>query len=326
VTPERRRAFEHEWPELSRRLHALLGRKKIAISSRDDLVQETGVRLYSMWERVDRGRSPWPLALTILLNLLRDEARRVRLELVSAELPERSEATDVENAGIARVELGRVGAAMLELSPSQRRALLHVIANGSNGSSAGEKMARLRARRRLKAILERVGLLVGLRGWRLSETLAWLFRTREVLVGAVSCVACLLIGGGLVPLLPAEQAAAAPILVGAETSVLGASTSFDDTRWTALRPPLSGRATGNDGRPARAHGTGRGDAPVADAHTGPLGPKSPLPGSLPVPTPPRSAVIEELARTVEDLVPRTPVLPLPAPAQEIEETADAIGL
>ncbi len=76
MSPEPSRAFEAEWSVLSQRLRLLLVRKRVQPSFHDDLIQETAVRLLSMWETVDRRRPLWPLTVTIALNLLRDRWRR----------------------------------------------------------------------------------------------------------------------------------------------------------------------------------------------------------------------------------------------------------
>lgn len=150
------RRFEDEWPALAQRLSALLSGKQLSTWQRDDIVQETGLRLLRMWDQVDPERPLWPLTVTIALNLLRDEARRrARTELLGA-LPDRPGGEDVERAGIARLELQRVRKAFGQLRAAHRAVLL-VELGGAPVTDRGPnaiKMLRLRARRELHALLD----------------------------------------------------------------------------------------------------------------------------------------------------------------------------
>jgi len=123
MSPEGSRRFEKEWPALASRLDGFLARKGIRPDQREDLVQETGARLVGMWHSVDRNRPTWALTLTIALNILRDRYRRGEPEIAS-EIPEIAAHYDVESAGIARIELGRVKAALASLTAPQRAAVL----------------------------------------------------------------------------------------------------------------------------------------------------------------------------------------------------------
>src|SRR5918992_3227117 len=123
MTPTMRREFEAQWPMLATRIQRLLARKGVPSEKRDDLLQETALRLIGMWHKVDPQRIE-ALATTIVLNLMRDELRKKKSSDVVAQLPEVPEPCDVEAAGIARVELERVRVAMASLSPSHRSALL----------------------------------------------------------------------------------------------------------------------------------------------------------------------------------------------------------
>src|SRR5687768_2903440 len=126
LSPELVGAFEKQWPEISERLLKLLASKNVPACKRDDIAQETGLRLFGMWEKVDRNRPVWPLAVTIALNLLRDEARRnPQREVLSEIVPEMPALHDVEDEGLARLELQRVRTAMAQLSPSHRDVLMN---------------------------------------------------------------------------------------------------------------------------------------------------------------------------------------------------------
>ena len=155
-------SFEVEWPPVARRLHSAFRHKKIPPAMTEDLVQETGLRLFEIWDKVDPHRDLWPLALTIALNILRDhhrtEARRHRIT-VRDELIDH----DTERVALARVELAQVEEALPLLTTAQRSALLAELGvdiERSENSSA-VKMLRMRARRRLRALIDGASGLVG---------------------------------------------------------------------------------------------------------------------------------------------------------------------
>lgn len=172
MTQAARRAFEEQWPALASRLHGMLARKGLPPEKRDDVVQETGLRLYGMWKRTDPGGRLWGLTVTIALNLLRDEARRRRDREVLGGVPDMAGDYDVERAGLALVELKRVGSAMTRLSPAHRSALLSEIGYQVEDARGGAatKMLRLRARKKLHTLLDTAtasGALLALRLRRL---------------------------------------------------------------------------------------------------------------------------------------------------------------
>lgn len=175
MSPESKRAFERTWPELERRLHAFLHNKNVPLCRREDLVQETGLRLFGMWERVDPARPIWRLAVTIALNLLRDEARRNGRREVLGPVPEIATAYDVEEAGLARLELDRVRHALAELSSVHRSVLLRELGDGAELKDRGAnaiKMLRLRARRELTALLSKTECGIALVGTRIRHRVA----------------------------------------------------------------------------------------------------------------------------------------------------------
>lgn len=161
--------FEEWWAELADAVRAWLLRRRVPPHLVDDIVQETGLRLFKMWDEIDAMRSPRGLAFTIASNLLWDERNRGSSREIPGDIPEQS-CEDVERAGIARLELARVRRAMGRLNPQQRSVLLAEIGDveAPIGSPAAVKMMRMRARRRLTAILESVpaGAFVFLRSPR----------------------------------------------------------------------------------------------------------------------------------------------------------------
>ncbi|MDQ3955427.1 MAG: sigma-70 family RNA polymerase sigma factor [Actinomycetota bacterium] len=196
MTPTMRREFEAQWPALAARVERLLARKGIPFEKRDDLLQETAVRLIGMWHKVDPRRIE-ALATTIALNLLRDEIRRKKSSDIVAQVPEVAEPCDVEAAGLARVELARVRTAMASLSPRHRSVLLQEIGDaGVSGlSQNAEKMMRMRARKKLQAAMQKVSGLLIFRLRRLADSVNGVFfGGRDTLLQSLSCVGCVAIG------------------------------------------------------------------------------------------------------------------------------------
>jgi hypothetical protein len=148
--------FEEAWPELAARLGATLRRRRVSPWLADDIVQETGLRLFKMWDSVDPDLSPWGLSLTIAKNLLWDSTHRQAARELLVDPPERTTSYDVETAGIARLELKRVARALGKMSHSYRSVLLAELggADVPSPSPAATKMLRMRARKRLNVILE----------------------------------------------------------------------------------------------------------------------------------------------------------------------------
>lgn len=157
--------FDDVWPELARQLEGMLRSRGIDAPLRDDVVQDTALRLLQAWDDLDLTRPVDGLAVTIALNVMRDHFRRRCNQEVLGEIPERPSDFDVERAGMARSELHRVGRAMSQLSSDHRLVLLREISDRPNQDDRGPaaiKMLRMRARRRLRTILETAsGFVVG---------------------------------------------------------------------------------------------------------------------------------------------------------------------
>src|SRR5687768_13351291 len=121
--------FEVEWPELERWLRSVLTRRGVRAAVVDDLLQETAIRLYRMWDRIDE-RSPRALAWTIALNVAIDHHKKESRVQLTHDVPDRASDLDVEAASIARLELARVRRALMELTPPQRAVLLSDVGDG----------------------------------------------------------------------------------------------------------------------------------------------------------------------------------------------------
>ncbi len=220
MSPEAKKNFEAEWGVLSRRLRLMLARKRVPACQVDDVLQETALRLLHMWESVDRSRALWPLTATIALNLLRDRSRVGQRHDLVAQLPEVKAIHDVEIAGLARLELERVRQAMDELSLPQRAALMKEIGAHTAAcapDAAGDKMLRMRARRKLRTLVERVSGLVALRLRHVSQFAEGAVVFQDSALKAGTCVICVVLGVGATvivgPLAPAASARTTPVSI-----------------------------------------------------------------------------------------------------------------
>lgn len=162
MTSEDKKRFESQWPAVAARLDRMLARRGVRPERREDIVQETGLRLLGSWERVDASRPLWPFTVTIALNLLRDEARKGVNSEVPCEVPDRSDGSDVESLGLARLEIRRAGLALSQMDPGQRDVLLEELKPSglpAARSAAATKMLRMRARRKLSLLMQQVSAL-----------------------------------------------------------------------------------------------------------------------------------------------------------------------
>ena len=169
------RVFDDEWAELAPRLSMVLSAKGVHAQDRDDLVQETALRLYRVWDTLAADQPVWPFAVTVALNLWRDQVRSAvvrQRDVLSANLGEAAgelaASYDVERTVLARQELARVGAVMRTLEPEQRRLLLE---NDEVSATVAplrpaERMARMRVRRELARVVGRASAAIGLFLWR----------------------------------------------------------------------------------------------------------------------------------------------------------------
>lgn len=216
--------FEQQWPDLARRLDAMLAGKRVPPHKRDDIVQETGLRLFRMWDQVDPDRPLWALVVTIALNLLRDEARKRPEREVLGLVPDRPADQDVERAGLARLEWRRVQKAMDQLSPAHRSILMAELGDDAAMASRGAnatKMLRMRARRRLSALLDVAsasGVLVAFRVRRLFDFERHVIAIRSLLSSSENLVAPA--AAGLLSAVALFAASAGPLSGDAGAGVL----------------------------------------------------------------------------------------------------------
>ena len=148
-------SFEECWPELQKSLQRNLARRGVPPWRADDVIQETGLRLFRCWENVDPERSPFGLALRIANNLMWDEARKHQGREILGDVPEKAAAHDVEELTLARIELNRARTLLDRLNPNHRSVLLAEVGAEElpERNSAATKMVRMRARKRLTALM-----------------------------------------------------------------------------------------------------------------------------------------------------------------------------
>lgn len=163
--------FAGEWQQELPRLRRLLTRNGISPDDVEDVLQESAVRLFAAWGRVFDGRPLRPLITTVVLNASRDHLRRrEHAAWPVAYIPEdhARESLDLDRVVMARFEVAKTAHAMATLSPDCRRVLQEAVGDELGGEEVGRhrapasiRMARTRARRRLRTALELLGAATG---------------------------------------------------------------------------------------------------------------------------------------------------------------------
>lgn len=161
------REFGSTWMEMVERLTRVLAARGVPAQDREDLVQETALRLYRVWDTIDPEQPVWPYAVTIALNLWRDSLRASGPYLRSVDASVACEPVaglDVERTVIARQELAEVSAALRTLAPEQRRLVLETeeLSAVVRPLRASERMSRMRVRRELARVVGRASAIAAL--------------------------------------------------------------------------------------------------------------------------------------------------------------------
>ena len=149
-----RESFDEAWPALAERLRRSLTARGVPMQDRDDVVQETALRVYRSWATIDPTRPAWPFVITVAVNIWRDIIRERTGRIAQCHPSESIEITadqDVERDVLARQELANTVVAMRALAPEQRRLLLATeeFADTARPLRAAERVARMRVRRQL---------------------------------------------------------------------------------------------------------------------------------------------------------------------------------
>jgi RNA polymerase sigma factor (sigma-70 family) len=159
--------FDDVWAEMRDRLGRVLAARGVPAQDREDLLQETALRLYRVWGNLDPEQPVWPYAVTIALNLWRDTLRSAATHvrevspIVAFDNPDD---LDVERTVIARQELASVSAALRQLAPEQRRLVLETdeLTSVVRPLRAAERMSRMRVRRELARVVGRASAIAAM--------------------------------------------------------------------------------------------------------------------------------------------------------------------
>jgi DNA-directed RNA polymerase specialized sigma24 family protein len=217
--------FATEWGSMSRRISAMLARSGARPHDRDDVVQETALRLYRGWGMVDVERGVEPYAKVIAMNVWRDVCRRAStVREVPGDVPEVAVGNEVERIGMARDELRRVTAAFVRLRPSERVALRDAACAELRSEAAGvtpaaARMARMRARRSLALMLRTASVVAGVLGALRGRS--------SVLRPATTAAACTSVVMLMLALAPPGRGSQpeTPVVLTPQTSVVATTTS-----------------------------------------------------------------------------------------------------
>jgi DNA-directed RNA polymerase specialized sigma24 family protein len=149
-----RESFDEQWPALADRLRRSLTARGVPAQDRDDVVQETALRVYRSWASLDPNRPAWPFVITVAVNIWRDVIRERTGRIAQVHPTDHLEVTadqDVERDVLARQELASTVVAIRSLAPEQRRLLLATEDFGETGRPLrpAERVARMRVRRQL---------------------------------------------------------------------------------------------------------------------------------------------------------------------------------
>ncbi len=219
--------FATRWPALVPELRQALAKAGAPAADRDDLVQETAVRLLGMWDRIDWDRPVAALARRIALNVWRDQWRHRGAREIVGPVPEQHAAGDTERSALARVEVGEVARALADLPATTanvlRLAVVEAEVAPAGAASPALRMARTRARRALAVtmrIASSVAAAVAL-SWRAIGRSG---RTSTASLGVLATAALVLAGGAGWPhTRPAPLRADRPIVaIASPTRVVAA--------------------------------------------------------------------------------------------------------
>jgi DNA-directed RNA polymerase specialized sigma24 family protein len=153
--------FESVWPDVERRLRALLFRRGLDSPSADDIVQEVALRALAHHvtyaSAADLLRWAAPVACNLHVDLVRHRAR----VLDDPGATERPATVDVAREVAHRIELQRAFRGIAKLRPADREALIDAVAAEPVVPRSRQEAVRLavrrhRARNRLAVVLEQL--------------------------------------------------------------------------------------------------------------------------------------------------------------------------
>ncbi|HEX8002836.1 MAG TPA: sigma-70 family RNA polymerase sigma factor [Mycobacteriales bacterium] len=243
ITP----GFESVWPDVERRLRALLYRRGLDQPSADDVVQEVALRVLAHGVTFESAgdllRWAAPVACRLHVDLLRHRARLTDPE----EATDRPSRDDVAGEVADRLELQRALRAIARLRPADRDAIIDAVASEPAVPRDRQEAVRLavrrhRARTRLAVVLEQLA------GWVAATLAGWraLLRDRR---GHV--LAALVPAAAVLPLIlsphttppPDSVAAPPPVAAAPAAPVVRAIATTRAVTATAVRAPVRPAAT-----------------------------------------------------------------------------------
>ncbi|MDQ1712873.1 MAG: hypothetical protein QOE45_2323 [Frankiaceae bacterium] len=180
-------AFETVWPDVERRLRALLFRRGLDRASADDIVQEVALRALAnhvtFASASDLLRWAGPVACNLHVDLVRHHARM--LDAPQAE--DHAADDDVPRQVAERIELQRAFRGIAALRPADREAIIEAVTSEQAVPRTRKEAVRLavrrhRARSRLLVVLEQLAGWLG--GW-LAGTRVLRRGRRVALAGAM---------------------------------------------------------------------------------------------------------------------------------------------
>jgi DNA-directed RNA polymerase specialized sigma24 family protein len=211
-----RASFDEEWPALAERLRRTLTARGVPAQDRDDVVQETALRVYRSWTGLDPNRPAWPFVITVGINIWRDIIRERTGRIAQCHPTAHIEMTadlDVERDVLARDEFASTVVAMRAFTPEQRRLLLATEEFGETTRPLrpAERVARMRVRRQLARAVGRASAVL---------VVLWLRRPARA-TGAVATAyagalaAAVLTSPAMVPMPAVTALPAAPVVTRA---------------------------------------------------------------------------------------------------------------
>jgi RNA polymerase sigma-70 factor (ECF subfamily) len=271
------REFEAFWRRVYGRLHRLVERRYDAADA-DEIVQETMLRCYENWSRLDPGRDAWPWLTVVARRIATDHARARtrRADLETAAVPPLVDPSRPDEEVCAR-ELTETVRRALHAMPDADRTVLSLhhldgmptaeIANLTGRTDTAVRQHLFRARPRLAVVLRR--LLDGPAGM-LAPVGVWLRRWRKALAGAVP-------GAGTVAVCCLSVMTAVTVGVGLDGHRYpGTTTAPNRVAAQADRPER--HVTAGAGRAAVATAAGEGARavrPVSPGRAEPTDPSAP---------------------------------------------------
>jgi RNA polymerase sigma factor (sigma-70 family) len=234
--------FDTEWIAVSARLNGILAHRGVPRCDRDDILQETAIRLLRSWDRLDPARQVEPYARVVAANVWRDSLRRAPKEDPVEHLPDVLPAReDTEQICMVRDDFSRVGRALHSMRPEHSRVLYAVAAEElgqeePHVASDALRMTRMRARKHLRLVLEAASGIAVAFGAAVNRLGRGALRN-PLPVAMVSTAAGLLV----ILLSPPTPSVTAPPLANPTETIVRAASTQTASNQASARAPMSPR-------------------------------------------------------------------------------------